>query len=124
MADAPVCHDSQDQVIGQPPAKELPSIPTADPSDLGSIVAAINALTQFVLRLAGQSGSQGAPGVPGQPGKAAPKNKIGRFIEVGRATEEVQIHSKDDPEVYVTVKRINRLVFRDSVTGEIWSWSL
>lgn len=126
MADqAPVCHVSEDQVIEQPPVKQLPALPQADPNDPNSMAAAINALRLYVMQLAGQSGGQGPRGATGQPGKPAPKPQTGRFSEVARATREVKIPIDDtsDPPS-VTVSRINSLTMRDNVTGEVWTWTL
>lgn len=125
MADAPVCFPSQDQVINQPPAKQLPAIPQAYPDNPDSMAAAINALTQFVLNLAGMHGSQGPQGIAGQPGRNAPRPATGRFTEIRRASEEVKVPIDDtnDPPS-VTILRINSLTMRDNVTGETWTWTL
>lgn len=127
MTDAPVCHVSVDQVIDQPPVQQLPAIPQVnDPNDMSGIIAAINGLTAFVNMLAGrmnQPGPVGPPGAAGRPG-APPKTATGRFTEVNRSTKEVVIKSSTDPDVSVTVLRIQNLTMRDNVTGETWTWAL
>lgn len=120
--DAPVCHRSEDQVINQPPAKELPSIPHA--TDLPSALAAVNAMRQILdamLNRIGTSGGVQRPGAQtGGPSTPQKKQQVGRWVETNRSTKEVQIPIDDsgDPPT-VTIKRTNSITMRDTVTGEV-----
>jgi hypothetical protein len=121
MPECPVCHVSTDQVIDQPPKVLLPSIPEA--TDLNSALAAINAMRQMLLLLAGQIGRGGAQGPPGAAGKSAQKEKVGRWNEVSRSTSKVKVFNPDDKTQFVEVERINKLTMKDSVTNEQWIWN-
>ncbi len=124
MANAPVCNISVNEVINQPPGVKLPSIPQAN--DLASALQAIQAMTDMLNLLTGQTRNLRAPpgrrGAPGQPGKNN-NNKVGRFNEEAgsRVTEEVKMESTDGS-VTFTFKQINKLTFRDSITGELIIW--
>jgi len=123
MANAPVCHASTDQVIEQPPPVQFPSVPRA--VDLQSALAAINALTRIVMMLAGQQPApwmQGPQGVRGAAGKNAPPGKKPRWAEVNRVMKKVKIENPSDSAQFVEIERIERLVMRDSVTGQTWDW--
>ena len=121
MAQAPTCFVSQDQVIDQPPAKQLPSIPQA--TDLPSALAALNAIRQILNAMNNQTqqgGQQGPRGAAGKPGK---KEKS-RWVEISRATEKIKvpiIDTGDKP--FVEVERINRFTMQDTVTGTEFTWN-
>lgn len=116
---APICHVSQDEIIVQPPIKQLPSVP--DATDLKSALAAIQALRQIVYALTGQQASSGGTTRAGStqaPSKQ--QQKVGRWVEINRATKEVTIPINDTGEPpSVTVTRTNSITMRDTVTGEI-----
>ncbi len=148
MSNAPVCHISTSQVINQPRATLLPTVPVA--VDLPSALAAIAALKLLVQMMAGQqavtgpagvngeagiagllgggggvAGSAGPPGAAGQKGKDAKSG--GRFVEdrSQRVTQKKRIFQDNDKnsENWVDIQQINRCVWVDNVTGETIIWS-
>jgi hypothetical protein len=108
MADAPVCHVSPDQVINQPPVKQLPAIPQA--TDLNSALAAINAMRLTLQMMLDQAA------------RKTQKDKVGRYVVREKAEKKVRVYNKDDHEQYVDVMRTNKLVMQDTVTGEYWTY--
>jgi hypothetical protein len=125
MPACPTCGNSVDQVISQPPVQTTPSIPQA--YDLQSVIQAIQQLTQGYNQLTGRTGnnnSQQSKNNTQQPknNTSQKKPKLGRFVEQRRVTSNVKIYSAQDPATFVTVKQINALTFRDTVTGETWTW--
>jgi len=125
MANAPQCFISVNETINQPPGVLLPSIPQA--TDLASALSAIQAMTDMLNLLTGQivntRGQPGRQGQAGQPGKNN-QNKVGRFTEIKRVTENVTVTNPQDSSQFVEVERINALTMRDNITGETWTWSL
>jgi hypothetical protein len=117
----------------------LPSIPT--PTDLQSALQAIKALTQIVYALTGQSGNQGGYGSQGGKfivlpqqsnggggGSGGGQNQSGgkgNFQEVKseRVSQTIKVYNPQDNSQYVTVNQITGLTFRDSITGQLISWS-
>ncbi len=126
MADAPVCHIPAASNIPQPTPSALPAIPPVQAGDWQSVIDAINALALGYQLLSGQvppPGDPGQPGQPGSPGRAGKDAKTGgRFIELSRGTKQVRITNPDDDSQFVDVEIINRLVMKDTVTGEQWVW--
>jgi hypothetical protein len=130
---APVCLIQPVISTDQPPPTLFPAIP--QPTDLQSAIQAINALTQIVRSLANiqprqtvsgsgtgsRSGFKGSSPNPKSPNPQQP----GRFEEQApsRLVKDVTIHSSEDPSTTLTFKRIDRLVFKDSKTGELWGWN-
>jgi hypothetical protein len=140
MARAPVCHVSTNQdVTATPTGRNLPNIPRA--TDLASALAAIEAIRKILMGLTGQVSVRPPPSAP-LPGSGAgfsfnspaganirfsPEKKSnsdpkdnGRWLETERVTELKKIKNPDDPDQFIKVRRINKLVMRDSLTGEQW----
>lgn len=123
---APICHVPVPTPIDQPGGIQNPSIPIA--TDLQSAIAAINAMRMILMRIAnlqprfdGSSNGRGS-GIR-KPSKQEPKKKVGRWNEVSRVTKKEKVYNPEDKEQFVEVERMNRLVMRDSITGEEWIWS-
>ena len=55
----------------------------------------------------------------------ANKANQGRFVEqpLLRVTVLQKVYSKQDPTVWVEFLQINTMTFKDSVTGELWTWN-
>lgn len=139
MSNAPVCHVSVNQGIAdQPPAARFPFVPAA--ADLKSALAAINALHMIIQQLTGQirpplpsgriggaGGVSGIQGPKGNDGKDAKQPKEGRFIEdrSQRVTVTETIYQNNDKssENWVKIKKINKVVWVDQVTGENIVWT-
>ncbi len=109
MADAPICFIPVDQDITQPNGPTMPAIPLA--TDYNSMMAAVNAMRQAMMAITGQRAQNNR----NQP-------KTGRWVEQSRSVSTVRVKNPKDPEQYVDVERINALVLRDTVTGELWTW--
>jgi hypothetical protein len=96
---------------------------------MSGVLPALQALIQNLNLLTGNgpapnnNGGGGGGGNVGQQ-KAPPKAKQGRFVELTgqRVTADVKVYSKQDPSTFVAYKQINGMTFKDSVTGELWSW--
>jgi hypothetical protein len=115
---APVCHDSRDQVIIQPPPKQHPAIPVA--TDLKSALAAISVLKQIVENLTQPHIDNGGGG---QTINTTPPVKQPRWTQATRTTEKVKITNPDDPSQYVEIERIKSLSMKDGITGDSWQWN-
>lgn len=128
MATAPVCAVQPQVDIGTAQQPRLPSIPTPDGS-VDGMMAALMALKDGYEMLAGMrnnappnnSKSSQSSSSPGANGKKPTKQ--GRFTEVNRVTKKVRITNPDDEEQFVDVLRIDNLTFKDTVTGELWTWT-
>lgn len=124
---APACPINRDQEIKPNSGAKMPFIPVA--TDLASALAAINAMRNALLQLAGMmsvrsGGQQSDRNNKDNSGNERPDpNRPPRWIEVSRKTQKVRVKNKEDPEQYVDVERINRLVMRDTVTGDYWVWN-
>ena len=133
---APVCHINPSQEIDQPAAKLLASV--GNPTDLPSALRAIRQLTYIVNLLMGnypsrtgsgsRSGQLGDGGIVTRPTKDSGSSKRnqedGRWAEIveERVKEKVKIEQEDNPDNFVVFERINQIKFRDTVTGETWTW--
>lgn len=120
MADAPICHVPGPGDDTQPIAPLLQSIPVA--TDLRSALAAIHAMRQVLMRISGQVKQQKKPTQAKPQKPKEDKKQQSRWIETSRVKETVKIKSRDDPDVFVEVERINRLTMQDKQTGEKWEW--
>lgn len=116
MPICPTCHTSVDEVISQPTTSPMQSI--APPIDMGGVLPALRQLIYNFNLLNGRDGA------PGKNSTQPKKPKVGRYVEQkqGRVTKDVKVFSKQDPETFVTFKQINSLQFKDTVTGETWTW--
>lgn len=118
MPICPTCQSSISEPIDQPTPQQTPSIPPA--YDLPSLLSAVKQLTLGYELLSGR-----LLGNKQTKNNTSPKKpKLGRYVEQkqGRVTQDVKVFSKQDPETFVTFKQINALQFKDSVTGETWTW--
>lgn len=115
---APVCHISPPVQVGQPPAVPFQSIsPIPAQFDWNALRTILNQMKRAIEQLSGQQGNTA------NNGQKKP-NKTGRYIEISRDVEQVTIPiitTGDNPEV--TFNQINRLTFKDTVTGEQWQWN-
>ena len=121
MAICPTCHTSVDELITQPNTHTLLQSITP-PTDMSSVLSALQQLiNNFNLITGNGPGQSGQPGKNGEPGT---KSQLGRFTEQrnSRVTKKVKVYSKQDPATFVEVEQINAMTFRDSVTGEVWTW--
>jgi len=118
MAICPTCHTSVDEPVTQPDTRTLLQSITP-PTSMSDVLAA---LQQLIINFNLITGN--GPGNSNQPGKPGKPPKLGRFVEnrQGRITKQVKIYSKQDPDTFVVVDQINALTFKDSVTGEQWTW--
>jgi hypothetical protein len=123
MADAPISYTNLNENIQQPTSPGMPAIPLA--SDLPSALEAIRALTQGY-------NTQYNMNPAGNRNNSTPKKpKLGKYVEdkPKRITKKERIYHKDDKtgkvdkEQYVDVETINSLTFKDTITGELWTWS-
>lgn len=123
MPTCPVCQTSFDQKVDQPAPQTTPSIPAA--YDMPSLIAAVQLLTQGYNQITGRAG--GVSGFKSKSNSDANNKKPnpGRFIEQrqSRVTETHKVFSKQDPTTFVEFKQINSMTFKDSVTGELWTWT-
>lgn len=120
---APVCYVEPTVAPVDAHTPNLPAIPTAQPNDMGSIIAALNALKMAFELLAGQR-KQPAPFTGGGLLKSAKAQKKGRWVEIQRIVKPVRVFNPNDHSQYVDVQRTEKLVLQDSVTGEIWLYNL
>jgi hypothetical protein len=113
------------QAVGtdQPSAPTIPSVPQWDGSSAG-LQNVLNQITQALNQL---TGNRPQPPVPSGPGsnqnQQQKQNQLGRFTEVGRNTQKVTVK---DPEsgATLTYVQITSLTMKDTVTQELWTWSL
>lgn len=126
-AQAPICHIPPVQLAVDPHPVALPSIPIATP-EIASLVASVNALRQVVQYLSGQKlvlpppvGRQNTGG----PNRVPDPSNASRWNEISRVTDTVRVFQNGDKnsDNWVDVKQINKLVMKDSVTGEKWTWN-
>lgn len=112
---APACYDSNNQIIGdvplsqkQPGQKTVINIPPA--TNLQTAIFAINALVNLVQNTI----------ISNKPQKV----NFGSLVEVAgsRVTQTIRVYNPQDKQQYVDVEQINRMAFRDSTTGETWTW--
>jgi len=121
---APICHIVPPSTVvndrTQTHGPQMAEIPEA--TDLASALAAIRVMTDLIRRLSNQEPKRG--GGTGGSTKQKEPSKPGRYVEKreARTVNEIVVHSKDDPEVQMTFKRIDGLTFVDSKTGEEWIW--
>lgn len=147
--DAPVCLVPTGPIIQQPDPAKFPTIPQA--VDLPSALVSLNAIRQILAQLTGlvpitgtgdgsggasPGGGGGAAGGGGggaassSPASNQPKSGQdsqtlgGRFIEdkSKRVTKQEKVYDPNDHTVYVTVERINRVVWVDKLTGQTIVW--
>lgn len=126
---APVCRVQPKVVINQPTPVKLATIAPAQ-NNLESVVRTLNQLIQEFMKLAGQalereqaqintlrsSVNQLARNARNQ----GPSDKNTRWTEIQRVTKKVKVTNPDDDSQFVEVKRIQKLVLKDKVTGEEW----
>ena len=129
MAQAPICEGIGVFAIGQGVAPSVPSIPMAN--DLASALAAISAIRAH-LQSPPQIAKPQTPQQAQQSGGVRVKNPKKKSTTEGdweedrsaRVTEtNVRIENPDDPEQFVLVVRINRLVFVNGKTKETIVWN-
>lgn len=117
MTDAPISYTNLNENIQQPAPPAMPSVPLAN--DLPSALEAIRALTHgYNIQYGMRSGGNSNNTAPSKP-------KIGKYSEQKplRVTKTIKVYSKQDPETFIEVKQINAMTFRDSITGELWTWT-
>ena len=127
---APVCNINPKNPPPQSKAPALPSIPIA--TDLPSLIAAVNALRQWVIQFTNQGqGGSGGPnnqnrGGGTSPGGGGSGGNLSNFTEVpnSRQTTTTRIYDPNDPtnQTYVDVKQITVLNFANK-TGQTIVWS-
>lgn len=117
MSTAPVCHIPPVTPSTQPGPTPIPAIPPAQ-ATIASLQNTVNQMRIVVMYLAGQMAQAGPQGKPGNDAKAKPA----RWTEANRTVETVRIFSPTDKSVFVDVEQINKLVMKDGVTGESWTW--
>ncbi len=121
MVDPTVCHIPPVQPNAPKPTVNLPSIPLAQPN-LASLTAAVNAMRQNLIFLTGQRGAQGPRGTSGS--SSGSKSEPARWTEQSRVEETVRVFQNNDKTSpnWVDVKQVNKLVMKDGITGESWTW--
>lgn len=120
-------------VISDPTGSEqnaptnMPGIPVA--TDAASTMAAVNALRQaYYNNQGGGSPRNASPQVKPNPSPNKNKNDKnqnkdrGRFVELSRQTQIVQVFNPDDNTQWVKVEQIVALELQNPITGEIWVW--
>jgi hypothetical protein len=141
---APVCNAKADQPKFTPKVTPLGSFIPVSVTDPTSITTAIQQIQQTLTTLTNTtttnpatlpggsySGSAGGPsyltgGGYGNNTQDKTQNKAskeGKWRETKRVQERVKIVNPDDDSQYVTFRRINKLVFTNSATGETLTWS-
>ena len=127
---APVCNiNPKNPIPPQSLAPTLPSIPIA--TDLPSLIAAVNALRQWVIQYTnqGQGGSGGRnnqnKGGGISPGSGGSNGNLSNFTEVpnSRQTTTTRIYDPNDPtnQTYVDVKQITAFNFANKA-GQTVKW--
>lgn len=117
-AGRPVCNINAKVPAAQPVVSPYPAIVRA--YDLPSAIKAINQIANFVQILGDQFNQFNPPGEP-QARQAA---GIGNFREIRqeRQTEDVKIVDPNDPEVFVEVRQITGLAFKENGSGKKIVW--
>ena len=127
MAGAPVCTVPTQAPTDQPKATIMPAIPNPSPSIAG-LMATVVALKRAVETMNqsnnagnGTGGINGFTLNPGDPSKKTQKQPT--WVEINRTKETVRVFNPNDSSQYVDVERINKIVWRDTVTGELFTWT-
>ena len=126
---APACNINPKNPPPQSLAPTLPSIPIA--TDVPSLIAAVNALRQWIIQYTNQGqGGGGGPNNQNQgggtnPGGGGGGGNLSNFTEVpnSRQTTTTRIYDPNDPtnQTYVDVKQITALDFANKA-GQTVKW--
>jgi len=112
------------QAVGtdQPSAPTIPAVPQWDGSAAG-LQNILNQITQALNQLTNNRPHPPVPSGPGSNQNQQQKQNVGRFKEVGRDTQKVTIKDPNS-DATLTYVQITNLTMKDTVTGELWTWSL